>query len=457
MLGRPKAAQPIPMSRSNRSRAATGFAAALLLTLAAAVNADAANAAITVSNTNDHGPGSLRQAIADAAPAASIVVPAGIYKLTTGELQIAKSLTITGSGAAGTIIQAGGQSRVFDTSGPASDITIAGVTISDGETHPAPGAQLAQGGGVINGDATLTLAHDVIKDSIADADGAGTAGAGGTAEGGGVYSALEGTLHLLDTELRSNSASAVGTPGHGGGNADGGGAKIAGSFTIVGTTVEDNRADARGGQGPSNAKQSGGFSFGGGLDAEPPGTGSQLSSSTLDDNVADASPGPGGADGLGGGGGAFLESDDGPLPATDVTITGNIARAPTGSSEGGAIYFAGAGQVLTLTNSTLSANSTTGQGGNVYDDNGTIAMQNTIVSAGVASPGFENCASPAVSLGHNLDSHDQCGFHAAGDLINKDPVLGPLQNNGGPVADDGAAAGQPGDRCGRRQRLRCRR
>ena len=48
-------------------------------------------------NTNDSGPGSLRQAIVDAGPGEGIAVPAGTYTLTTGELTIAKSLTITGS------------------------------------------------------------------------------------------------------------------------------------------------------------------------------------------------------------------------------------------------------------------------------------------------------------------------------------------------------------------------
>ena len=427
----------------------SGFAAGLLCTLAAAAeaHAGAATGAITVSNINDSGPGSLRQAIADAAPAATIIVPAGIYTLTTGELQISNSLTITGSGAASTIIDAGDQSRVFDTSGPNSDITIAGVTIADGETQPAPGKALAEGGGVLNQDATLTLADDVIKDSIADADGDGPAGAGGSADGGGVYSATFGTLHLLDTKIVSNSASAVGSTAHRGGIAAGGGAKISGAFTIAGTTFEDNRADARGGQGPSNTGQSAGVSFGGGLDAEPPGAGSQLTSSTLDANVADASAGPGGLGDSAVGGGAYLVSDNGPLAATDVTITGNVARALGGTAEGGGIYSVGSGQVLTLTNSTLSANSTTGavfnQGGNVYQDDGTIAMRNTIVSAGLADPGSENCAALAVSLGHNLDNHDQCGFHVAGDLINKDPVLGPLQNNGGPVQTMALQPGSP--------------
>jgi hypothetical protein len=119
---------------------------AVLSMFAAVFTADAATAAITVSNTNDSGPGSLRQAIVDAGPGEGIVVPAGTYTLTTGELAIAKSLTITGSGAAGTIIQAGNRSRVFHTSGgSASDITIAGVTIRGGEARPTAGH--AAGGG----------------------------------------------------------------------------------------------------------------------------------------------------------------------------------------------------------------------------------------------------------------------------------------------------------------------
>ena len=71
-----------------------------MLSITAAVfTADAATATITVSNTNDSGPGSLlRQAIVDAGPGDGIVVPAGTYTLTTGELAIAKSLTIAGLG-----------------------------------------------------------------------------------------------------------------------------------------------------------------------------------------------------------------------------------------------------------------------------------------------------------------------------------------------------------------------
>ena len=57
----------------------------------------AAAAIITVTNSNDNGPGSLRQAIIDAAPGDTINFDVtGTISLTTGELLINKSLTIIG-------------------------------------------------------------------------------------------------------------------------------------------------------------------------------------------------------------------------------------------------------------------------------------------------------------------------------------------------------------------------
>lgn len=72
---------------------------------------------ITVTNTNDAGAGSLRQAIIDVMPAGTIVVPSGSCGVASGELAISKSLTISGAGAATTIIRNVGSSRVFHTSG----------------------------------------------------------------------------------------------------------------------------------------------------------------------------------------------------------------------------------------------------------------------------------------------------------------------------------------------------
>ena len=70
-------------------------------------------------------------------------------------------------------------------------------------------------------------------------------------------------------------------------------------------------------------------------------------------------------------------------------------------------------------------------------------VENTIVSAGVANAGFENCGGTPISLGHNLDSLNQCHFTATGDLVDADPMLGPLQDNGGPVQTLALEAGSP--------------
>ena len=56
---------------------------------------------ITVTNTNDSGPGSLRQALANANDGDAInFAVTGTIALTSGELLVAKSVTISGPGTA---------------------------------------------------------------------------------------------------------------------------------------------------------------------------------------------------------------------------------------------------------------------------------------------------------------------------------------------------------------------
>src|SRR4051794_1561562 len=76
-----------------------------------------AEAALTVANTNDSGPGSLRQTVAEAGSGETVNLPAGTYTLTSGPLQITKALTIAGHGAGDTTIRSGGASRVIETTG----------------------------------------------------------------------------------------------------------------------------------------------------------------------------------------------------------------------------------------------------------------------------------------------------------------------------------------------------
>ena len=64
----------------------------------------ASAATITVTNGADSGAGSLRAAIAVASPGDTIVMPALSVSLTSGQLEINKSLTIAGAGARSTSI-----------------------------------------------------------------------------------------------------------------------------------------------------------------------------------------------------------------------------------------------------------------------------------------------------------------------------------------------------------------
>ena len=85
-----------------------------------------------MTTTADGGTGSLRQLIAEAQPGDTVVVPAGTYVLTEGELEIDKALTIAGAGAAQTTIDGAGNTRGFKISGVAlnTPVTISGLTIT---------------------------------------------------------------------------------------------------------------------------------------------------------------------------------------------------------------------------------------------------------------------------------------------------------------------------------------
>src|SRR6266700_7287584 len=87
---------------------------------------------ITVTNTNDSGPGSLRQAVADANDSDTIdFAVTGTIGLTSGELLVDKSIIISGPGADNLALDGNAISRVFhiDTN---KNVTISALAITNG-------------------------------------------------------------------------------------------------------------------------------------------------------------------------------------------------------------------------------------------------------------------------------------------------------------------------------------
>jgi len=170
----------------------------LLTCLLAAAPGTAAATVHVVSDFGDSSAGGqLRTLIIAAAPGDTIVIPPGTIVLTAaagGDLDINTQLTIVGSGADHTIIDANGVDRVMDVAA-AGDVVLSGVTLRNGAVHPETGG----GGGGIRNTGQLRLVLSVVE---------------GSASGGGGGLFNNGTATIESSTFRGNVAS--GTSGNGG-------------------------------------------------------------------------------------------------------------------------------------------------------------------------------------------------------------------------------------------------
>jgi hypothetical protein len=196
----------------------------------------------------------------------------------------------------------------------------------------------------------------------------------------------------------------------------GGGIYNTGILTINQSTLSGNEAFSRN------------LAYGGGIVNSGTVT---INNSTLSGNIAQC-----GFTGCAGGGGAI--ENYGRLTINNSTISGNSASTHYSRARGGAIANGG---TVEINNSTLSGNATSlfGQGGGIYNS-GTAMIQNSILANSGASG---NCYGAIISIGYNLSSDSTCNFSSAGDLNNDDPLLGPLQNNGGPTETMALLPGSP--------------
>ncbi len=205
--------------RRSPALAHKGTAAVLVFALLACLGwaASFASSAISVTNTNDGGAGSLRAAIAAAAPGETInFAPGvtGVITLTTGELLVNKDLTINGPGARLLTVSGNNSSRVFHIQ--AGTVHLSGLTISN--------ANAASSGGGISGGDVLTLDACVVSNNSAP-------------DGGGIHFS-GATLTITNSTVSGNTATTT----------SGGGITITGDAAdITNSTISNNFALTFGG------------------------------------------------------------------------------------------------------------------------------------------------------------------------------------------------------------------
>jgi predicted outer membrane repeat protein len=350
----------------------------------------ASAATLQVTTTDDGGPGSLRQAVADAAPGDTIVINvSGTITLIGGALVVNKDLTIAGPGAAALVIDARRASRVFEIGSPGTPVavTITGLTLTNGAA--------ASGGGILN-DGTLTL-----RDATLTAHAA-------VNEGGGIFN--RGTLYLTDANVTGNTAMV----GGGIGNRDG-------IVSIVRSTIASNTADSSfGGIGGGIASQAGGF-FG-----APVQETLTIRDTVMSNNTASLR------------GGAIYNAT-GLLTIVNSTIAANAstyvgAMGPCLCPGGGGVYNAMG--TARITGSTLAGNSASTAGGAITSLHGVTTLKTTVLAKGVSGPNCHVGPSGAIkSDGYNLSDDPSCSgaLTGAGDRNGVPAELNPmgLEANGG--------------------------
>jgi CSLREA domain-containing protein len=372
--------------------------------------------------------------------------------LAHGQLTIRSALTISGPGASKLAVSGNQLSRIFHMSG--GHIIIRGITIKDGRESATPtGAACPDtsapaftlGGGILEDAGELTLDHVRILNNTVDSASGGIIGGGGIAN-------VDGTLRVRRSQVTENAVDGGAISGGGGILNCVGIVKL--SRTRVGDSTVSSEAIGTGGgiaNGLGAAHDTGHLTL-------------RKSTIELNDVSSDAIPGGGG-----------LSTSGGPVTVMNSTINANITVA-TGNgilSDGGGVEISNA--VATFTNSTIANNVASGQhaagGGILTGGNGeklvlhsvTVAgniadgtssrggnlesseaahLLNSIVAKGKATTGA-NCDGAIKSSAHDLEDKNTCGFDGRGDLVNKNPRLRRLAQNGGPTTTMALRRGSP--------------
>jgi hypothetical protein len=322
--------------------------------------------------------GSLRYCITNAVDNDTITFSVtGTINLTGALPNLTNSVTIQGPGANSLTVRrdTGGYYRIF-TVGSAASVSISGLTMADG------------GGGLLN-NGTLTISNCVVSGNYA------------LQQGGGI--ANNGNLVVSNSLFSGNTSEYY----------DGGAIFNHGTLTVSYSSFSSNNAY-----------------YGSGGAIANDGASASVNTSALFGNYQSSI--------AGGGGGIFNYA--GALTVTNCTITGNSTFDLDGSVGGGIEVYGG---TLSVSNSTIAGNNADAGGGIGTPFGGTIQTRNSIIAANTAFSAPDVYGTLA-SLGYNLIGNTQggTGFDPT-DLLNVNPLLGPLQDNGGPTKTMALLAGSP--------------
>jgi CSLREA domain-containing protein len=345
----------------------------------------------------------------------TIVVTSQLSVIAGGPLVIDGGDVITTSG--------GGTTRVWwvDTD---SNLTLQHLAIVDGYSEG--------GSGIYNHGRSITINDCILSGNSTWNDG------------GGIYNE-NGSIAIINSTLSGNSTINNEIPGSYTCN----GAAIynaTGIITVTNSILSGNNSDNNGGAIYTGDVYSGNGTM-------------MIANSTISENYAFTTGGAirnhgvltitksnlvGNSVSLFGG---AIYNYNGTMIVSESNLSGNSA-----SNEGGAIdnyystmtiinstlsgnsSFSGGAIInnitLTVTNSTISENSTY-NGGAINSDYGIIVATNTILDNNLTS---DDCSGNIIDGGNNISSDDTCGFDpASNSLPNTDPLLGSLQDNGGPT------------------------
>ncbi|MDB9525300.1 CHAT domain-containing protein, partial [Oscillatoria sp. CS-180] len=346
----------------------------------------------------------------------SLITDNTTANLGGGLYNFSQTFDVTGSTISGNTASSGGGI------GNNGTFTLSNSTLSNNDAAQSGGAIFNQtgasiqivnsllnanaasvGGAIANEGIETAISNTIVSENTA------------TADGGGVFNT--GILSIDTSPIRENAAGNSET-----GLGDGGGIFNQGSLSLSNSQIQENTAVASGG-GIGNINQL------------------NIDASTISDNVAGVN------------GGGIKVAEAGNVAIANSTISGNTAGANGGGIDINTIPPFGA-FTTTVSNSTLSGNTAINIGGGFsLGTNSTLTLDQATVTANTASTGTGSgvanvfggsvIALNTILAGNTLDNVAGALNQTGPNVVNGDPLIGPLANNGGVTETHALLTGSP--------------